>query len=282
MGNLKFEERYPVHPEDFKKQYDTQRIRKEFLVENIFVKDEINLTLSSYDRYIVGGAYPVNDTLQLESIDPLKAEFFLKRREMGVINVGGKGIVEADGQKYELEKKEGIYLGQGTKNVSFKAVDKNNPPKFYINSAPAHHAYPTKKVALADANVLQMGSLETSNARKINQLLIHGVVETCQLQMGITELETGSVWNTMPAHNHSRRMEAYFYFDVPEGQAVCHFMGEHDETRHIWMKDCEAVLSPSWSIHSGAGTSNYCFIWGMAGENLDYGDMDKHAITDLK
>ena len=282
MAKTNFEERYPVHPEDFRRFYDTEKIREEFLVTPIFVDDEINLVYSSYDRYIVGGAKPVKETIQLEPIDPLKAEFFLKRREMGVINVGGKGIIETDGVKYELEKKEAIYIGRGTEKVSFSSADKKNPAKFYINSAPAHKAYPIKKVSKADANVLDMGSLETSNARKINQLLIHGVVETCQLQMGITELQTGSVWNTMPAHNHSRRMEAYFYFDVPEGQAVCHFMGQHDETRHIWMKNDEAVLSPSWSIHSGAGTSNYSFIWGMAGENLDYGDMDTYEITDLK
>ena len=282
MGKITFEERYPVHPEDFRKFYDTQKIREEFLVSNIFNDDVIRLVYSSYDRYIVGGAKPVNDTLVLDTIEPLKAEYFLKRREMGIINIGGKGVIEADGTKYELEKKEALYLGMGTEKVTFASADKKNPAKFYINSAPAHAAYPNKLVSKAVANVLEMGSLETANARKINQLIIHGIVETCQLQMGITELQTGSVWNTMPAHNHSRRMEAYFYFDVPEGQSVCHFMGQHDETRHIWMQNDEAVLSPAWSIHSGAGTSNYCFIWGMAGENLDYSDMDIYKITDLK
>ena len=282
MGKITFEERYPVHPEDFRRFYDTQKIREEFLVSNIFNDDEIKLVYSSYDRYIVGGAKPVSDKLDLSTIEPLKAEYFLKRREMGIINVGGKGMIEADGTKYELEKLEALYLGMGTKKVTFVSVDKKNPAKFYINSAPAHMSYPNKLVSKAVANVLEMGSLETSNARKINQLIIHGIVDTCQLQMGITELQTGSVWNTMPAHNHSRRMEAYFYFDVPEGQSVCHFMGQHDETRHIWMQNDEAVLSPAWSIHSGAGTSNYCFIWGMAGENLDYSDMDIYKITDLK
>jgi len=282
MGKLNFEERYPVHPEDFRRFYDTQKIREEFLIEKIFANDEINLVYSSYDRYIVGGAKPVKEKLNLESIDPLKADFFLKRREMGIINVGGKGIIEADAETYELENKEALYLGQGTKDVIFSSADKSNPAKFYINSAPAHKAYANKKVLKANANVLEMGSLETSNARKIHQLLVHGIVDTCQLQMGITELQSGSVWNTMPAHNHSRRMEAYFYFDVPEGQAVCHFMGQHDETRHIWLLNEQAVLSPAWSIHCGAGTSNYSFIWGMAGENLDYSDMDKFEIAELK
>ena len=282
MGKINFEERYSVHPEDFSITYDTQRIRDEFLIEKIFGDDEINLVYSSYDRYVVGGAKPVKEKLLLEAIDPLKSEYFLKRREMGVINVGGKGTVEADGKKYALEKKEAVYLGKGTKDVSFSSIDKNKPARFYINSAPAHAAYPTKMISKKDARVIELGSLETSNERKIYQLIINGIVETCQLQMGVTELKTGSVWNTMPAHSHSRRMEAYFYFDVPEEQAVCHFMGQPQETKHIWVHNEQAVLSPAWSIHSGAGTSNYTFIWGMAGENLDYSDMDIAKISDLK
>ena len=278
---VKSDLRYAVHPEDFKK-YDTKRIREEFLVENIMVEDQISLTYSSYDRYIVGGAVPVKNALALDPIDELKAEFFLQRREMGIINVGGAGKVVTGNETYELGYKDALYLGRGTEKVVFESVDASNPAHFYINSAPAHKEYPSKRVTLGDANVLHLGSLKTSNERNINQLLIKEVVQTCQLQMGMTELNEGSVWNTMPAHTHNRRMEAYFYFEVPEGQAVCHFMGQPDETRHIWMKNEEAVLSPSWSIHSAAGTSNYIFIWGMAGENLDYGDMDVRQPNELK
>ena len=279
--SVKYEERHAVHPDDFK-SYDTQKIRDNFLLRNVMEEDSINLTYSHYDRYIVGGAVPVKKSLKLEAIDPLKSEFFLKRREMGIINVGGKGVVKADGTTYELDFKEALYLGRGTKEVIFESVDKKAPAHFYINSAPAHKEYPSKRVTLADAEVVDLGALETSNARRINKLLVNSVVETCQLQMGMTELKEGSVWNTMPAHTHSRRMEAYFYFNVPEGQAVCHYMGQPQETRHIWMQNEEAVLSPNWSLHSASGTSNYIFIWGMAGENLDYGDMDVCQPTDLR
>jgi len=270
---MKVELRYASHPDDVKK-YDTQRLRKEFLIENIFVQDEISLVYSLYDRYIVGGAMPVKDALRLETIDELKSDNFLDRREMGIINVGGKAIVHTSGHIYELGFKEALYLGKDTRDVAFESVDRGNPAKLYINSAPAHHAYPAVKVTLNEAEVVVLGSLETSNHRKINKLLVNSVISTCQLQMGMTELKPGSVWNTMPVHTHSRRMEAYFYFEVPGNQAVCHFMGDPDETRHIWMKNEQAVLSPSWSIHSAAGTSGYSFIWGMAGENLNYGDMD--------
>lgn len=278
---VKSENRYAVHPEDFKK-YDTERIRKEFLLENVMVNDQISLAYSQYDRYIVGGAVPVNKALELDPIDDLKADFFLERREMGIINVGGAGRVVTENKSYELAFKDALYLGRGTKKVVFESLDKNQPAHFYINSAPAHKEYPSKRVTLGDANVLHLGSLKTSNERNINQLLIKDVIDTCQLQMGMTELKEGSVWNTMPVHTHSRRMEAYFYFQVPEGQAVCHFMGQPDETRHIWMQNEQAVLSPSWSIHSAAGTSNYIFIWGMAGENLDYADMDVRQPNTLK
>jgi 4-deoxy-L-threo-5-hexosulose-uronate ketol-isomerase len=277
----KFEIRYATHPQDFK-SYDTERIRKEFLITNLFEPNFVNMVYSLYDRYIVGGALPVATTLELESIDPLKSPYFLYRRELGVINVGGEGIVIADGTEYQLKYKEALYVGKGTKAVNFKSVDSQKPAHFYFNSAPAHKEFPTKKVTLADAEVVEMGSLETSNARKINKLLVNSVVETCQLQMGMTELKPGSVWNTMPAHVHNRRMEAYFYFEVPEGQAICHFMGQPQETRHIWMVNEQAVLSPTWSIHSAAGTNNYNFIWGMAGENLDYGDMDIVKPNELK
>lgn len=277
----KINEHFATHPEDFK-QYDTARIRKEFLIENLMEKDAVNLVYSHYDRFIVGGVVPVSQKLPLETVDILKAPFFLARREIGIINVYGKGTVTIDGTKYELDFKEALYVGSGNKEVVFESVDKNKPAHFYLNSAPAHTSYPTKKVSLADAEIAEMGSLETSNARKINKLMVNSVVKTCQLQMGMTELKPGSVWNTMPAHTHSRRMETYFYFDVPEGQAICHYMGQPQETRHIWMKNEEAVISPNWSIHSAAGTSNYIFIWGMAGENLDYGDMDICNPTDLK
>lgn len=278
---MKYEVRYACHPNDFK-AYDTQRIRDEFLVSNIFETDEISLVYSMYDRYIVGGAAPVNKALKLETIDELKAEFFLQRRELGVINVGGDGKITADGTVYDMKYKEALYLGSGVKDVVFESSDSSKPAHFYINSAPAHKSLPSRHVTLKDANVLQMGALESSNERQINQMLIKEVIETCQLQMGMTELKPGSVWNTMPAHTHLRRMEAYFYFEVPEKQAVCHFMGQPDETRHMWMKNEEAVLSPSWSIHSAAGTSNYIFIWGMAGENLDYTDMDIRQPNELK
>jgi len=276
-----YEERYSYHPEDFK-SYDTERIRKEFLVEKLMDAGNIHLVYSLAERYIVGGAVPVDNGLLLETIDPLKAEYFCERREVGIINVAGAGSVLVDGTEYKLNFKDALYIGKGSKEVIFKSDDAANPAHFYINSAPAHKEFPTKHVTMGDANVIHLGALETSNERDINQLLINGVVETCQLQMGMTELNTGSVWNTMPPHLHSRRNEVYFYFDVPEGQTVCHFMGEPDETRHIWLQNEQAVISPSWSIHSAAGTSNYIFIWGMAGENLDYTDMDIIQPTELK
>jgi len=268
-----FDERFAVHPQDAK-SYDTERLRKEFLIENVMVADQIRLSYSQYDRYIVGGAVPVKGILTLEPIDPLKADYFCERRELGIINVGGSGTITVDGTVYELGFKEALYVGRGSKSVLFSSRNAAEPARFYINSAPAHKEYPTKKVTLKDAEVVEMGTMADSNARKINKLLVNSVVQTCQLQMGMTELKPGSVWNTMPVHTHSRRMEAYFYFEVREGQSICHFMGDPKETRHIWMQNEQAVLSPTWSIHSAAGTSNYTFIWGMAGENLDYGDMD--------
>jgi len=276
-----YEERYSYHPEDFK-SYDTERIRKEFLVEKVMDAGNIRLVYSLAERYIIGGAVPVNNDLVLETIDPLKADYFCERREVGVINVAGAGSIVVDGTEHKLNFKDALYIGKGSKEVIFKSDDAANPAHFYINSAPAHKEFPTKRVTMGDANVIHLGTLETSNERDINQLMINGVVETCQLQMGMTELKTGSVWNTMPPHLHSRRNEVYFYFDVPKEQAVCHFMGQPDETRHIWMQNEQAVISPSWSIHSAAGTSNYIFIWGMAGENLDYTDMDIIQPIELK
>ncbi|TPG38496.1 5-dehydro-4-deoxy-D-glucuronate isomerase [Flavobacterium pectinovorum] len=277
----KYSSRYASSPEAVKK-YDTQELRSEFLIDDLMQADEIVLTYSHYDRYIAGSAVPVKGDLTLESIDPLKASYFLERREIGIINVGGSGSIVVEGKSFELGFKDALYIGSGNKEVVFKSDDSKNPAKFYINSAPAHTTYPTVKVSLAEANKLQLGAMETANHRTVNQMIIGSVVTTCQLQMGMTELRPGSVWNTMPAHVHDRRMEVYFYLDIPENQAVCHFMGQPQETRHIWMNNHQAVISPPWSIHSGSGTSNYTFIWGMAGENLDYGDMDVCKITDLR
>ena len=276
-----YEIRYAAHPEDAR-HYDTARIRRDFLIERVFAADEVNMVYSMYDRMVVGGAMPVGETLTLEAIDPLKAPFFLTRRELGIFNVGGDGVVYAGDKAYELGYKEALYLGAGDREVRFESKDASKPAKFYFNSCTAHCTYPDKKVTKADAVVAHMGSLEGSNDRNINKMIVNQVLPTCQLQMGMTELLPGSVWNTMPAHVHSRRMEAYFYFEVPEEHAVCHFMGEVEETRHLWMKGEQAVLSPEWSIHSAAATHNYTFIWGMGGENLDYGDQDFSLITDLK
>lgn len=276
-----YETRYASSPKAVKK-YDTEELREEFLIENLMKEDQLVLVYTHYDRYMAGSAVPVEAPIALETIDPLKSSYFLERREIGIINVGGDGTVEVDGETFGLTLKDALYIGSGKKEVIFKSNDKNNPAKFYINSAPAHTSLPTKKVSKADANKIELGSLETANHRTVNQQIIGGIVETCQLQMGMTELKTGSVWNTMPAHVHDRRMEIYYYLDIPQDQAVCHFMGEPQETRHIWMQNDQAVISPPWSIHSGSGTSNYTFIWGMAGENLDYGDMDVAKITELR
>jgi len=265
--------RYAVHPVDFR-SYDTQRIREEFMIERLMEVDVIHLVYSHYDRLIVGGTVPATRPLPLETVDAIKSEYFLERRELGIINVGGTGRITTDENTFELLNKEALYLGRGTRKVVFESADPKQPAHFYFNSAPAHQAYPARLVTLKEARILRMGSLETSNERQINQLLIKEVVQTCQLQMGLTELKPGSVWNTMPVHTHDRRMEAYFYFEVPGGQAICHFMGQPDETRHLFLKNEQAVLSPPWSIHSAAGTSAYSFIWGMAGENLDYTDQD--------
>ncbi len=272
--------RYAIHPSQYR-TFTTSQLRENFLIETIFVKDEISLVYTHYDRLIVGGANPVSKPVTLETIDSLKAEFFLQRREIGIINVGGKGTITVDGTSYTLENKEALYIGRGAKNVVFNP-DQATRPLYYFNSAPAHTTYPTRKVSLDQAETVEIGSLETSNQRTIRKLLVNSVLETCQVQMGLTELKTGSVWNTMPPHTHDRRMEAYFYFNIPENQTVCHFMGEPQETRHIWMQNHQAVISPPWSIHSGAGTSNYAFIWGMAGENLDYSDMDGVKPTELR
>ena len=277
------------HPDDVK-EYDTDMLRKRFAMTNVMEQNKFNFTYSMYDRLIFGGVIPVGKTMKLETIDPLKAEYFLERRELGVINVGGDGIVSVDGKEYELHFKDAIYVGRGNKNVTFRSKDDANPAKFYINSTPAHHAYKTQVITIdgrkgtLKANSFAAGSMEESNDRVINQLIVNNVLEEgpCQLQMGLTELKPGSVWNTMPAHTHDRRVEAYFYFNVPQGNAICHFMGEPQETRVLWLHNEQAVMSPEWSIHAAAGTSNYMFIWGMGGENLDYGDMDKVQYLEMR
>ena len=276
-----YEIRYAAHPEDAR-LYDTARLRRDFLIEILFAQNEVNMVYSMYDRMVVGGAMPVGETLKLEAIDPLKAEYFTQRREVGIYNVGGAGTVKVGEETFELDFKEALYIGRGDRDVTFSSKDPQQPAKFYFNSTTAHKEYPCKKVTKQKAVVAHMGSLEMSNERNINKMIVNQVLPTCQLQMGMTELAPGSVWNTMPAHVHARRMEAYFYFELPKDQAICHFMGEPQETRHIWMQGEQAVLSPEWSIHSAAATHNYTFIWGMGGENLDYGDQDFSKITDLK
>ena len=273
--------RYAVSPNEVKSM-DTASLRQNFLIDTLFEANQISFTLSHFDRYIVGGVMPIDQKIALPNPENLKATYFLERRELGVINVGGKGIITADGVSFELDYKQALYLGKGTKSVFFESLDKNKPAKFYLNSAPAHHSFPSKKVTKEQAEIVELGTMETANHRIINKLIVNSVVQTCQLQMGMTELKPGSVWNTMPAHTHDRRMEVYFYFEIPENQNVCHFMGEPQETRTIWMQNEQAVISPNWSIHSGAGTSHYTFIWGMAGENLDYGDMDVCKINELR
>ncbi len=277
------------NPQDVK-TYDTNRLRSSFMMEKVFAPNEINVTYSMYDRFIFGGAMPVNKELILETIDPLKAPYFLFSRELGVINVGGEGIVTVDGKEYTLNFKDALYVGRGNQKVTFKSKDANKPAKFYINSATAHKAYKTQLITIdgrkgsLKANSFAAGKMEESNDRVINQLIVNNVLAEgpCQLQMGLTELKPGSVWNTMPAHTHSRRIEAYFYFNVPEGNSICHLMGEPQEERLVWLQNEQAIMSPEWSIHAAAGTSNYMFIWGMAGENLDYSDMDKIKYTEMR
>ena len=276
-----YEIRYAAHPEDAR-AYDTDRLRRDFLIEHLFAPNEVNMVYSMYDRMVVGGAMPAGEDLLLEAIDPLKAPFFLTRREMGIFNVGGPAVITVGEERFELAYKEALYLGRGDRRISFASVEADRPALLYFNSLPAHCTYPDRKITKAEAIVARMGSAEESNLRCINKMIVNQVLPTCQLQMGMTELAPGSVWNTMPAHVHSRRMEAYFYFEVPESQAICHFMGEVEQTRHLWLKGNQAVLSPEWSIHSAAGTSAYTFIWGMGGENLDYADQDFALITDLR
>ena len=264
------------------KTYDTARLREEFLIQDLFRPDEVKMVYSHIDRIITGAAMPVNKALTLAAGEELRAEHFLQRREMGIINIGGEGKVTVDGTVYTLRHRDGIYVGRGCKDVVMESVDSAKPAKFYFNSTPAHKAYPTVYIRPEDCVNVELGSLEQSNHRNICKYILPGQVESCQLVMGMTTLRPGSVWNTMPCHTHDRRMEVYLYFDLPEDAFVMHYMGEPTETRHIVVRNEEAVISPSWSIHSGSGTQAYTFIWGMAGENQDFDDMDGCAMTDLK
>lgn len=275
------EERWGTHPDDVKK-YDTTQLRKEFLVEKLFEADSVLMTYTHNDRLIIGGALPVKENLKLETVDLVRSEYFCERRELGVICIEGEGILSVDGKDYNMGFKDAVYVGRGSKEVIFKSKDASKPAKYYFASSPAHKEYPTAQITSEMRRTRDLGAPATSNERLLNQLILSEIVPCCQLQMGMTELKEGSVWNTMPPHTHSRRMEAYFYFKVPQNQAVCHFMGQPQETRHIFMGNEQAVISPSWSIHSAAGTSNYTFIWAMCGENLDYDDMDTFTADKLR
>lgn len=273
---------HSVHPDDFK-TYQTALIRERFLADGIVQADQLNCVYTHYDRMIVGGVNPVNQQIDLENYPNLRAEYFLERREIGIINVGnGAGTITADGVAYELNKLDCLYIGKGTKQVTFVAKDAANPPVFFLLSAPAHKTYPTTLMTNEKAVKVNAGDITTANHRTINKYIHLEGIQSCQLVMGLTILHGGSVWNTMPPHVHDRRMEAYFYFDVPQGQRIFHYMGEGTETRHILMDNYDAVVSPPWSIHSGVGTASYSFIWGMAGENLDYTDMDALSIPEIR
>jgi len=284
--------RTAASPKDVK-HYTTDRLREEFLIDDLFQKDVIKLVYSHIDRIITGSAVPVKETLVLTAGDELRADYFLERREMGVINIGGAGVITIDGREYNVAHKEGMYIGMGAKDISFTSMDAANPAKFYLNSAPAHKSFPTVLikpegtpeegvVIVKDENKVELGCLADANHRTICKYILPGQVESCQLVMGMTKLEEGSVWNTMPCHTHDRRMEVYLYFDMKDDALVFHYMGEPAETRHIVMKNEQAVISPSWSIHSGCGTRAYTFIWGMVGENQAFDDMDGVAMQDIR
>jgi 4-deoxy-L-threo-5-hexosulose-uronate ketol-isomerase len=277
--------RYSVNQRDFKR-YTTEEVRGEFLIENLYKKDEVVAVYSHVDRMVTLGCMPVNETVSIsKGIDVwanFGTDYFLERREIGIFNIGGAGKIKADGEVFEMGYKDCLYITKGTKEVTFESNSPENPAKYYMVSAPAHTSYNTTFISIEKAAKKPLGSMETSNKRVINQFIHPDVLQTCQLSMGMTVLEPGSVWNTMPAHTHERRMEIYMYFEVPENQVVFHMMGEGQETRHIVMQNEQAVISPSWSIHSGAGTSNYTFIWAMGGENQAFDDMDNIATTDLR
>lgn len=275
--------RQSIHS-DHARQLDTAGLRREFLIENIFVADEYTMTYSHIDRIIVGGILPVDKTVSIgdEVGKQLGVSYFLARRELGVINIGGPGLISVDGQAYEIGNEEALYVGKGAKDVTFSSLESQKPAKFYYNSAPAHTSYPHKKITLAEATPQTLGDDATSNRRTINKYIVPDVLPTCQLTMGLTKLAPGNLWNTMPCHTHDRRMEVYFYFDMDEETAVFHMMGQPQETRHLLVHNEQAVISPSWSIHSGVGTKRYTFIWGMVGENQVFGDMDHIAVSELR
>lgn len=275
------ETRYAHHPEDVKHQ-TTEELRKNFLVETLFEKERVHLTYTHNDRMIFGGVTPGTEELTIQLDKELGVNYFLERRELGIINIGDEGTVILDGVEYEMKGRDGLYVGRGTKDVRFRSKDANKPAKFYINSTPAHHTYPTVKIDIKEIDPLHKGEQATLNERNIYQYIHPNVCESCQLQMGLTMLSPGSVWNTMPCHTHERRMEVYLYFDMEPDTRVFHFMGKPDETRHLVMKNEQATISPSWSIHTGTATSNYTFIWGMCGENITYDDMDHVEMEDLR
>jgi 4-deoxy-L-threo-5-hexosulose-uronate ketol-isomerase len=271
---------HSVHPDDFI-HYTSSVIRDRFLLENLVKPNTVNCVYTLYDRMIVGVANPLDQQLELENYAKLRANYFLERRELGIINVGGDGTVIADGKKYQLKKLDCLYIGKGVKQVVFSSDDASQSAVFYLLSAPAHAVFPVTLMTNAEATKVKLGDPSTANLRTINKYIHLDGIKSCQLVMGLTILHTGSIWNTMPPHVHDRRMEAYFYFDLPEGQRVFHYMGEGHETRHILVNNYEAVVSPPWSIHAGSGTASYSFIWGMAGENLDYNDMDPIPVTEM-
>jgi 4-deoxy-L-threo-5-hexosulose-uronate ketol-isomerase len=274
-------QRYAISPRETAAM-NTQQLRENFLIEDVFVAGEIELVYTHYDRMIVGGATPTTEPLTLPCPENLKADFFLQRRELGILNTAAPGTVTVDGTVYELGNQDCLYVGKDAKEVVFASTDGNQPAKFYLLSAPAHHAYPTRRMTQAEATPVELGTPETANERTIYKYIYLEGIQSCQLVMGLTRLKPGSVWNTMPSHVHDRRMEAYLYFDLPENQRVLHMMGQPQETRPLWVSSGQAILSPPWSIHTGCGTSNYTFIWGMAGENLEYTDMDPVTIHDLR
>ena len=276
---MKLDIRYPSHPDDAK-HYTTEELRKYYLIDKVFEADEALLTYSHFDRIIAGGIMPVSKPVALTGGKELASEYFLERRELGIINVGGEGKVVCDDETYDLLPRDGLYVGMGVKKLEFTSVDPANPAKFWINSCPAHKTYPNKKINIKDAAKRPLGTVEQCNKRVINQYIHPAVLDTCQLCMGLTELEPGSNWNSMPCHTHERRMEVYFYFNLDD-KIMFHMMGQPQETRHIVMHNEQAVISPSWSIHCGVGTGNYAFIWGMCGEKQEFDDMDNIAPKDL-
>lgn len=275
------EVRFATSPECMKTM-DTQALRREFLMEDLFKADEVKMVYSHIDRIITGSAVPKTKKLKLDAGDALRAKYFLERRELGIINVGGPGKVVVDGQEYALRHRDGMYIGRGSKDIELSSDDANNPALYYLNCAPAHTAYPTKLIKPEECQNVELGTLEQSNHRVITKYILPGQVESCQLVMGMTSLKPGSVWNTMPCHTHDRRMEVYLYFDLPEDALVMHYMGQPSETRHVVMRNLQAIISPSWSIHAASGTRAYTFIWGMVGENQDFDDMDHVAMADIR